>query len=133
MQHVPVTTIDFLHLGMDMMGVRYQKSNQSRNDLRFVALYGIKPQICSIVWKMLHTKWTKYVNNPKAVHLLWALRFMKGYSSWEMHAAELKKDSKTVRKWVWFYITGIANLVPRVVSHIACFTFLFMQHNLVSH
>ena len=91
MQHIPVTTIDFLHLGMDMMGVRYQKSNQSRNDLRFVALYGIKPQICSIVWKMLHTKWTKYVNNPKAVHLLWALRFMKGYSSWEMHAAELKK------------------------------------------
>ena len=126
MQLVPLAIIDFLHLGMGLMGINYQKSNQRRNDLRFVALFGTQPVICLIVWNMLHKRWTKYVNNPKAIHLLWALRFMKSYGSWEMHAAEVKADLKTVQKWVWFYIIGIASLIPKVVSHIARFTFSFI-------
>ena len=109
-------TVNFLHLGMDMMGVNYQKSNEKRNSLRFIAWFGTTPHICSILWSILQGGWNKYVNNPKAVHLLWALRFMKGYSSWETHAAEVSKDSKTFRKWVWFYIKEIAKFVPQIVS-----------------
>ena len=110
--------VNFLHLGIELMGVRYQKSNQQRNDLRYIVWFGTTPHICSILWSELQTKWTSYVNNPKAVHLLWALRFLKGYSGWETHAAEVSKDSKTFRKWVWFYIKGIAMLAPKIVSKV---------------
>ena len=117
--------INFLHLGMGMMGVNHQKSNKKRNDLRFVAWFGTTPHVCSIIWSLLQKDWNKYVNNPQAVHLLWALRFMKGYSSWESHAAEVCKDSKTFRKWVWFYIKGIAILFPQIVSIYVIFKTLY--------
>lgn len=126
MTNAALVPIDFLHLGMGLMGIKYQKSNQSRNELRFVALFGTKPNICSIVWNMLQKKYNKNVNNPKAVHLLWTFRFMKSYGSWEVQAAELKKDSKTVRKWVWFYIRGIAMLIPKVVSHTTSFNLSYI-------
>ena len=59
-------------------------------------MFGTEPFICSIIWKMLEvTKWTAHTNKPKPVHLLWALRLLKSYSTKADLAAEVGgKDGK---------------------------------------
>ena len=53
---------------------------------------------------------------PNREHLLWAMRFMKLYSTEEIHAAEVQKSEKTWRKWTWLYLEGIASVTDEVVS-----------------
>ena len=60
-----------------------------------------------------HSKTTKA--NPS--HLLWALHFMKNYETESEGATNFDGvDEKTLRKWVWFYVTGISKLASDVVS-----------------
>ena len=66
---------------------------------------------------MLLDSWTKYTTDPKSIHLLWIFRFMKSYNSWDSHATEMAVDSKTFRKWIWFYLEGVSKLMPKVVSY----------------
>ena len=94
-----------------------RKTNESRNARQFVALFGTTPDICLIIWNMLFDGWTKYTTNPKPLHLLWLFRFMKSYNSWDSHATEMTVDSKTFRKWIWFYLEGVSKLIPKVVSY----------------
>ena len=57
---------------------------------------------------------------------------MKGYSGWEIHATEVINDSKTFQKWVWFYIEGIAMLVPKIVSKVLNFGKLTINIDIAS-
>ena len=68
-------------------------------------------------------KQLKY-RKPNPTHLLWALSFLKAYHKEDEHAADVGKEAKTFRKWAWFYVKGIAALVPRVVSE--CFLYLLI-------
>lgn len=120
MATVATSARGFLKLGLNLKGVRFRKSSQRRNKRRFISIFGTEPCICSIIWEMLTlTKWTAHTNKPKPVHLLWALRLLKSYSTEADLAAEVGgKDEKTFRKWAWFYIEGVANLAEKVVSKI---------------
>ena len=72
----------------------------------------------SVLWNLLgRSGWMKKLKHrPNPAHLLWALSFLKAYKKEADHAADVKKEEKTFRKWAWFYAEGIAKLVSRVVS-----------------
>ena len=110
----------FLRLGSDLKGKTISTANI--NSRRFKSWYGIDWKLMSVVWKLLwRIGWMKQLKHrkPNPIHLLWALSFLKAYMKEEDHAADVGKEAKTFRKWAWFYVKGIAALVPRVVS--ACF------------
>ena len=68
---------------------------------------------------MLHfSGWLSKVNKANPFHLFWALKFLKNYETESVCAAKFDGvDEKTLRKWVWFYISGISQLASKVVSH----------------
>ena len=90
MATVATSARGFLKLGLNLKGVRFRKSSQRRNKRRFISIFGTEPCICSVIWKMLKlTKWTAHTNTPKPIHLLWALRLLKSYSTEADLAAEV--------------------------------------------
>ena len=125
-----LTRFFFLHSGMNLMRVKYKRSNEKRNARWFVALFGTSPDVCLIIWNMLLDNWTQYCNNPNPIHLLWSFRFMKAYNNWDSHAVEVGVDSKTFRKWVWFYIKGVSKLMQKMVSR--HFSIIYSNHLLLT-
>ena len=108
----------FINHGMKLMN-RHTMGGRKVFDRRFKAFFGVKPMAVVIVWRLLKKKkWfeTKMSTEPNKEHLLWAMRFMKSYSTEEIHAAEVQKNEKTWRKWTWLYLEGIASVTDEVVS-----------------
>ena len=108
----------FINHGMKLMN-HGKMGGRKLFSRRFRAFFGVKPMVCVIVWRLLEKqRWFKKekITEPKKEHLLWALRFMKSYSTEEIHAAEVKKVKKTWRKWTWLYVEGIASITNEVVS-----------------
>lgn len=72
--------------------------------------------------KVVLQLWNMIISNadiqgsPKIAHLLWALMFLKIYSK-ETVTSRLAGgvDEKTYRKWVWIFVTAIADLEVDVV------------------
>ena len=61
--------------------------------------------------------WLSKTTKKNPSHLLWALHFMKNYETESEGATNFDcVDEKTLRKWVWFYVTGISKLASDVVS-----------------
>ena len=57
------------------------------------------------------------LTKPNPIHLFWALNFLKNYETESVCASKFGGvDEKTLRKWVWIYIKGIASLASQVVS-----------------
>jgi hypothetical protein len=83
---------------------------------RFVGMFGLEPIHCAIVWnELVLSGWTGRTRCAKPVHLLWALHFLRVYPTEEVLVARVGVDEKTARKWVWFYIHGIARLTLKIV------------------
>ena len=111
----------FLQLGSELKGKKI--STEAVNKRRFKSWYGIDWKLMNVVWYLLRSiGWMKQLKHrkPNPIHLLWALSFLKGYKKEEDHASDVGKEAKTFRKWTWFYVEGIAALVPRVVSGFSC-------------
>lgn len=107
----------FEELGMAIMG-RHRRGSVTIQLRRFVALFGVEPYVCALVWhELVASSWTAFTRCPKPEHLLWALLFLKCYPTEELLATQVGAvDEKTIRKWVWFYVEGIANLATKFVS-----------------
>jgi hypothetical protein len=119
-----MTGIDFERLGFTLMpgGIRHLRRNAMTRNRRFKAWFGTDALHCLLLWNLLiKTKWTATLKSkPQPKHLLWALLFLRNYSIEEVHASQVGGvDEKTFRKWAWFYIEGIASLVPLLVSETA--------------
>ena len=87
---------------------------------RFNASFGLVPSTIAAAWQLLvQSKWLdKAGTKAQTKHLLWALLFLKLYQSENSLASFVGADEKTVRKWLWFYATGISRLHENVVrSH----------------
>ena len=58
-----------------------------------------------------------FSGSPEIAHLLWALMFLKMYAK-EATTSRLAGgvDEKTYRKWVWLFVSAIADLEGDVVS-----------------
>lgn len=74
---------------------------------RFQQNYGISPFMCTILWSKLSPTLHK---NCRPKHMLYALRFLKTYSTEDVSAVAEGCDEKTFRKWVWYFVTAIGQL-----------------------
>ena len=99
---------------------------------RFRSWFGTDSFIVSLIWKMLHfSGWLSKTNKPNPFHLFWALNFLKNYETESVCAAKFDGvDEKTLRKWVWFYISGISQLASKVVSQFNRINFVQFLKNL---
>ncbi|KAG9414550.1 hypothetical protein AC1031_007957 [Aphanomyces cochlioides] len=73
---------------------------------RLQALFGVSRPIVARIWMLAHQE----SESTEVKHLLWALMFMKQYSSEADHASIAGVDEKTFRKWCWFWIEKMSCL-----------------------
>ena len=88
----------------------------STENREFRAHFGCGPTVCLTLWNLLDK--TGYLpKGGRLEHLLWALLFMKMYSSQlVMRNLVGGVDDDTFRKWTDLFIEAIARLEPMVVS-----------------
>jgi hypothetical protein len=85
--------------------------------LDFYSLFGASPKICSILWQMiLHKNNNGLQDGASPEHLLWALLFMKTYTTEPIMCSMVGVSRKTLRKWVWWVVDQLSNLEDKVVS-----------------
>jgi hypothetical protein len=97
------------HLWTEADGIlrqRYRTTGGTRDQRRFISLFGIAPELVAHVWTGVDVG----VEPTTPVHLLWALMFLKIYSNETVHATLAGADEKTFRKWSWFWVSKLANL-----------------------
>ena len=99
----------FLKLGMSFSeAARSDRSHATQNQ-RFMALCGVHPTVCMIVWGEL--KWSMLVEDAcKPKHLLWALIFLKTYTTESSLAVAIGVDEKVLREWIFIIIYAISDL-----------------------
>lgn len=57
------------------------------------------------MWSMLKNR-VPVDSSP--VHLLWTLLFLKQYNPEHIMGTLLQRDEKTLRKWIWLFVTQLA-------------------------
>lgn len=91
-------------------GLSYANRSTSLSSLTgirvFKSFYGIAPEVCSKLWRLLADK----PSNSEPKYLLWALFFLKRYNTEHVNAALVKCDEKTFRKWIWIFIKLLSSL-----------------------
>lgn len=81
-----------------------KKWDSADKDNRFRALFGVSSELVADIWNWIEAR---TIDEPGAQpkHLLWALLFMKVYSTEEVHCAVVSWPTvKTFRKWSWYFI-----------------------------
>lgn len=68
---------------------------------KFRAVFGITPDIASYFWNLIKAKVPKYGTEK---HLLWALHFLKNYSTEHNNSIIFGCSEKTFRKWCWIFV-----------------------------
>lgn len=137
----PVNNLDatfYRSLGLSIImtsGCDYQRSEVVKNT-RYVANFGAHPSVVALLWQLL-VGCNTLDTYCKPKHLLWALLFLKTYATFDVIACRVGADEKTVRKWVWYVVHALADLVDDVVSAYAlsCLLNSFVQvhlHKLLS-
>ena len=96
----------FLYLSQKMTG-RAASVSTLPEKRRFRSLFGVSPELCSVIWSRLGGKQVKS-GNP--MHLLWALLFLKVYANEDVLSVIAGVSRKTYRKWVWVVVTLLSNL-----------------------
>ena len=94
----------FLKLGMSLFSEAAQsdRSYVTQNQ-QFKVICGVHPTVCMIVWGEL--KWSMLVKDAcKPKHLLWALIFLKTYTTESSLAVAIGVDEKTLQKWIFIII-----------------------------
>ena len=86
--------------------VRRSSSSRGTDRRRFVALFGVSATISATVWNLLPSQ----PDGGQRHHFLWALMFLKQYSSENVHAMIANVDEKTFRKWCWLYLRELENM-----------------------
>lgn len=80
---------------------------RSTRNRRYRACFGTSSHVCSLLWALLLPS---LPGNATPLHLLWALFFLKIYSTEAHNASVANCDEKTYRKWAWKFIYAIADL-----------------------
>ena len=97
-----------------------QTQAESRNitagdEAQFMAHFGVTPYVCAYVWQAL---WKKMLVPRHGIkpYLLWALMFLKLYSTEIVLAGMAGTSPTTFKKWSITFIDAIRQLKPFVVS-----------------
>lgn len=111
------------------MIIKKDSGSSLTEDRRFREMFGCSANVVLQLWNMT-ISYVDIKGSPEIAHLLWALMFLKIYSK-ETITSRLVGgvDEKTYRKWVWIFVTAIADLEADVVRTfcIACY-----NHNYLS-
>ena len=108
-----VTTVkDWFGVGFTIMGKPTPNINDT-NVKTFVSFYGCSPEIVTDLGLRLESKKPKGDHNK---HLLWALFWLKSYTSFAVVSATFRVAEKTANKWIWLMVRAISTLVDDVVS-----------------
>ena len=84
-------------------------------DETFRSFFGASVSIVTLLWNMLVPLIDQRGAAPK--HLLWALVFIKVYSTTAVHRRIVGwPDPKTYRKWSWYFLKKIASLKSNVIK-----------------
>ena len=79
----------------------------------FKANYGVSPSTAGKTYRKLRRT---YGEEPKLVHVLWALSFLKTYGTEDVLSKKFKTSHKTYRKHKWRLVKQISGLYSSVVS-----------------
>ena len=104
------------NLGFD---IRHRKKPRSVNTTKrvFKSLYGTHPEIICSVWnQLILNHLIENSDKNKLERLFLVFDFLKNYSVEHRCAVDFGIDEKTYRKWVWFYLEKMSQLVKNVVS-----------------
>ena len=115
----------FLVLGMKTIDGNKTNSKIGRQLYFFNSWFGVSPFICAEVWIMLIGK-TSFCVETQPKHLLWTLFFLKTYNLETTMSSILKADAKTLRKWIHYMISSIAQLSEQVVSILSFYCLLLI-------
>ena len=126
------TVYDFYDLGKEMMNRAGRNlgtlSVGGPEDRKFRSFFGEGVTIILLAWNMMQAQ-ELIPHGGLVIHYLWALMFMKIYSSETAlcaHAGGV--DPKTFRKWIWPFILALAELEYTVVSLLFwCISFQLSQ------
>ena len=91
------------------------KTSESVSERIFWANFGVSSFLVSKLWDLLqpiHELYVKY----RPQYLLWALLFLKQYSSDDVSSNTVGISVKTFHQWVWFTIDEISSRANQVVS-----------------
>lgn len=100
----------FLAVGLRIAGFGPKKLAMRTQLSRFKSMYGCLPVVAQHIWYDLQGVLPGEASKAKIHHLFWALFFLKRYPTEGEMSGLLKKDPKTIRKWVWAIIFGIQDL-----------------------
>ena len=84
--------------------------------MRFKSCFGASAEQVANLWKRIIAH-GPVVAGGKAKHLLWALVFLKVYSTVEIHCSIVGWPSpKTFQQWSWYFVERIAELKNDLIS-----------------
>ena len=103
---------DINHIGLALLG--YTKINMIATKVvnrKFVEAFGLPTRLIYLIWR-------KCIFPPKTKpkHLFWALFFLRHYPTANELGQTFKTCPKTMKKWVWPVLRGIAALYGEMVS-----------------
>ena len=126
-----VTVQEAYVAGQKVMGRASRKLGKllpgSPEDLRFRAFFGVSTQVAVTAWSLMEDH-SVLPPNPKFVHFLWTLAFMRTYPANNTTLSRLLggSDPKTISKYVWPFIRSLFELNDTVVS-IICLIVAFLD------
>jgi hypothetical protein len=77
---------------------------------RFRAAFGVSFGVLLVLWNLLDPEGAESKPAYRREHLLWALYFLKTYTTEVISATLFGTSDKTWRKWVTIVVTDISNL-----------------------
>ena len=91
-----------------------KKWDTTDKDDRFRSCFGAPSRVVAELWNRIEPTVDEPGAHPK--HLLWALVFLKVYSTEEVHCAIVGWPStRTFRKWSWYFVRKISELKDDVI------------------
>jgi hypothetical protein len=116
---VVVTAEEMMRIGLELGGFDVRRQNRVRSERselnvrRFKALFGSRPIVYAQIWEDLQTtriRKARIDGNVCVNSFLMAIHFLKRYPTEEVLSGLFKFCERTVRKWVWYYVSKIKAL-----------------------
>ena len=111
---MPVTETAITRLAESILG--HSCNARVAHQLRiFKAHFGVSPFIASCLWNRMEDERTlPSVQEARPFHLLWALMFLKLYSSEDTMSRIVGTTAKTFRQRVWQMLAAVRNYSVRL-------------------
>lgn len=120
MGHVQKSSKDILQTVQNLF-----KRNVS-HDTSFRAHFGVPISVCAQTWNLIGSSGL-LPSGAQPKHLLWALNFLKVYTTEEVHSTICGASRPTFRKWIWKFVKLISSL--KIVRKSIHFILIFnMSH-----